>query len=188
MTTGPRDRLIDTAIELVREQGVHAAGLAALLERSKSSRNSLYQHFPSGKSELIAAATRIAGQRMSAVLDRAAEAGPPQQVTRSLTGWWKRTLERAAFGTGCPIMGAALAQSEPQVQAAAAEALTDWTERLAKALATRGLSPDRARSLAGFTISALEGAIIQARALKSTQPLDDVDAHLTVLFEHYLNE
>ncbi len=52
--TGPRARLIESAIQLVREQGVHAAGLAALLDRGKASRNSLYQHFPEGKSELVA--------------------------------------------------------------------------------------------------------------------------------------
>ncbi|MCP9625448.1 TetR/AcrR family transcriptional regulator, partial [Nocardia otitidiscaviarum] len=53
MSAGPRDRLIESAIELVREQGVHGAGLSALLDRSRASRNSLYQHFPEGKGELV---------------------------------------------------------------------------------------------------------------------------------------
>jgi TetR/AcrR family transcriptional repressor of lmrAB and yxaGH operons len=46
MTAGPRTRLIESTIELVREQGVHAAGLATLLERGNVSRNSL---LPAGK-------------------------------------------------------------------------------------------------------------------------------------------
>ncbi len=65
--TGPRARLIESAIQLVREQGVHAAGLAALLDRGKASRNSLYQHFPEGKSELVASPPPGGGGRSPGV-------------------------------------------------------------------------------------------------------------------------
>ncbi|MFI6367020.1 TetR/AcrR family transcriptional regulator [Nocardia sp. NPDC050630] len=181
MTLGPRDRLIESAIELVREQGVHAAGLATLLERSHASRNSLYQHFPSGKSELVEVATKTAGARLVAVTDKITGSGTAEQWIAALIGWWRRTLEKSAFSTGCPIVGAALAESEPRVQAAAGTVLTDWTDRLANALCDKGLPAEDARSLAGFVISALEGAVIQSRALKSTRPLDDAQLHLTAL-------
>ncbi|WP_225725181.1 MULTISPECIES: TetR/AcrR family transcriptional regulator [unclassified Nocardia] len=181
MNAGPRTRLIESAIELVREQGVHGAGLAALLERGNASRNSLYQHFPSGKGELMVAATEVAGARMSALLDRITAAGAPRQWPAALVGWWRKNLERSAFGAGCPIVGAALAESEPEVQAAAAAAFTEWTGRIAKALADQGIPAEQARSYASFAISALEGAIVQARALKSTEPLDAVETQLTAL-------
>ncbi|WP_433731779.1 TetR/AcrR family transcriptional regulator [Nocardia sp. CA-129566] len=181
MTAGPRDRLIESAIELVREQGVHAAGLAALLERSNASRNSLYQHFPSGKSQLVEVATKTAGERLAVVMDKVTAKGTPAQWASALTDWWQRALTRSSFSTGCPIVGAALAESEPGVQAAAGAAFTDWTDRIANALCDNGLSVEQARSLAGFVISALEGAIIQSRALKSTRPLDDAQIHLTAL-------
>ncbi|MEV0298727.1 TetR/AcrR family transcriptional regulator [Nocardia sp. NPDC050710] len=183
MTAGPRDRLIEGAIELVREQGVHGAGLAALLDRSKASRNSLYQHFPSGKGELVEAATKVAGDRMATIIDRFTESGGPQQWLTALTGWWKKALETSAYSAGCPVLGAALAQSEPGVQAAAGEVFADWTGRLAVALSGAGVPADRARSVAGFMISALEGAIVQSRAMKSTQPLDDVLANLAPLLD-----
>jgi TetR/AcrR family transcriptional repressor of lmrAB and yxaGH operons len=181
MTAGPRARLIESAIELVREQGVHAAGLAALLDRSHASRNSLYQHFPSGKSELVETATKIAGDRMTAVIDEVTAAGPPEQWLAALIGWWKLVLEQSSFTAGCPIVGAALAESEPRVQAAAGAALGDWADHLATALTGKGLPAVQAKSLAGFIISAIEGAIVQSRALKSTQPLDDAQAHLVTL-------
>ncbi|MBH0776000.1 TetR/AcrR family transcriptional regulator [Nocardia bovistercoris] len=181
MTAGPRERLIDGAIDLVREHGVHGAGLAALLDRSRASRNSLYQHFPFGKGELVEAATVVAGERMSAVIAKVTATGEPAQWLSALTGWWRIGLEASGYRAGCPIVGAALAESEPAVQAAAAAAFADWTRRLAHALAGTGMPVERAESLAGFVVSALEGAIIQSRALKSTRPLDDLETTLAPL-------
>ncbi|MET7773488.1 TetR/AcrR family transcriptional regulator [Nocardia sp. NPDC005366] len=183
MTAGPRDRLIEGAIELVREQGVHGAGLAALLDRSRTSRNSLYQHFPAGKGELVEAATRVAGQRMSTVIGRVTATGAPHEWLGALIVWWKTTLETSGYTAGCPVVGAALAESEPGVQAAAGAAFADWTALLSAALARAGLQGERADSLAGFVISALEGAIVQSRATKSTRPLDDVLVNLGPLLD-----
>jgi TetR/AcrR family transcriptional regulator, lmrAB and yxaGH operons repressor len=67
------------------------------------------------------------------------------------------------------------------VQAAAGAALGDWADHLATALTGKGLPAVQAKSLAGFIISAIEGAIVQSRALKSTQPLDDAQSHLVTL-------
>lgn len=183
MGMGPRDRLIEGAIELVREHGVHGAGLAALLERSNTSRNSLYQHFPSGKGELVEAATKAAGQRMSAFLAGVTAQGAPADWLATLVGWWKQTLETSDFTAGCPVVGAALAESEPRAQSAAGEVFGDWTELLAAALAERGMGAERSHSLASFVISALEGAVVQSRAVKTTRPLDDVAANLAPLLD-----
>ncbi|MFC9436861.1 TetR/AcrR family transcriptional regulator [Nocardia sp. NPDC057030] len=186
MTTGPRARLIESAIELVREQGVAGAGLTALLDRGKASRNSLYQHFPSGKSELVATATTIAGARLSTVLEKITASRPPQRWFDALFGWWVNALDTSAFRTGCPIVGAALAESEPGVQAAAGAVFADWHERLGAGFADAGLPAEEAKSFASFVISTLEGAIVQSRAMKSTQPLIDAQTHLSVLLDRYL--
>ncbi|WP_216917863.1 TetR/AcrR family transcriptional regulator [Nocardia noduli] len=183
MAAGPRDRLIEGAIELVREQGVHGAGLSALLDRSRASRNSLYQHFPSGKGELVEAATKVAGERMAVVIDKVTATGTPHQWLAALVEWWKRALESSGYTAGCPVVGAALAESEPDVQAAAGAAFADWTARLAVALTGAGVPGERADSLAGFVISALEGAIVQSRAMKSTRPLDDVLVNIGPMLE-----
>src|SRR6478736_1028021 len=53
--------LIATAITMVQERGVHATGLSDLLRRSAAARNSIYQHFPGGKTELMVAVTDTAG-------------------------------------------------------------------------------------------------------------------------------
>ncbi|MEU7633220.1 TetR/AcrR family transcriptional regulator [Nocardia sp. NPDC049220] len=186
MTAGPRTRLIDSAIELVREQGVHAASLSAVLERSKASRNSLYQHFPSGKGELVETATRDAGSRITQVIDKIT-AAPPELWFDSLIGWWVAALDKTGYRAGCPIVGAALAESEPGVQAAAGAVFEDWHERLGAALTVAGMPEAQARSFGSFVVSALEGAIVQARAMKSIRPLADAQEHLGVLLRNYLS-
>jgi TetR/AcrR family transcriptional repressor of lmrAB and yxaGH operons len=178
---GPRERLIDGTITLVREQGVHGAGLAELLDRTNTSRNSLYQHFPAGKSELVAAATVVAGDRLSGIIDKITSSGGPEDWVVALTSYWRRALPATSFGTGCPVVGAALAESEPEVQSAAAAAFTAWVDRLADAFIREGMAPQRARSLSSFVISSIEGAIVVARARKSTESLDDAEANLLAL-------
>ncbi|MGW0245301.1 TetR/AcrR family transcriptional regulator [Nocardia goodfellowii] len=178
MSAGPRTRLIESAIELVREQGVPGTGLAALLERGNASRNSLYQHFPSGKAELVAEATRVAGERMSGVFDKVTATGTPDQWLAGLVGWWKKALRNSDYAAGCPVVSAALAAAEPDVQAAAGLVFDGWNDRLAAALAADGIPAERARALASLVVSAVEGAIVQSRATKSLRPLDDVQATL----------
>ncbi|WP_084436885.1 TetR/AcrR family transcriptional regulator [Aldersonia kunmingensis] len=178
---GPRERLIDGTIALVREQGVHGTGLAELLGRTNTSRNSLYQHFPAGKSELVAAATVVAGDRLSGIIDKITSTGGPEDWVVALTSYWRRGLPATSYGMGCPIVGAALAGSEPDVQTAAAGAFTAWIAQLEGAFIREGIAADRARSLASFVISSIEGAIIVARARKSTVPLDDAEANLLAL-------
>jgi TetR/AcrR family transcriptional regulator, lmrAB and yxaGH operons repressor len=72
---GPRERLVASAIELVRERGVDATGVAELLDHSQTARGSIYKHFPGGKSELVTASTKEAGEQMRLGLRQLAEAG-----------------------------------------------------------------------------------------------------------------
>ncbi|WP_280504013.1 TetR/AcrR family transcriptional regulator [Nocardia farcinica] len=181
MRTRPRDRLIEGAIALVRERGVEGAGLATLLARTGTSRNSLYQHFPAGKGELIETATLVAGARLSAYIDRVTAEGEPEDWLAGLVRWATRLIESGDFGAGCPVASAALAETEPAVQAAAARMFEDWTTRLAQALASTGIPADRARSLAGFLVGSVEGAMLVARAVKSTRPLVEAEENLRVL-------
>ncbi|MEV6767516.1 TetR/AcrR family transcriptional regulator [Nocardia sp. NPDC051030] len=189
MTAGPRTRLIASTIAVVQEQGVHAAGLAELLKRSNASRNSLYQHFPAGKSELVENAARIVSRIVNSHIVRADET---MRATGSLESWlaelirfWRAPLESSEYREGSFMMAAALAEADPNVQAVAGQAFTEWTGQIAKSLSRAGFSDDEAHSLAGFILTAIEGAIIQARALKSVRPMDDAQRHLTALLRYY---
>jgi AcrR family transcriptional regulator len=180
--------MVASAIRLVCERGVSAAGLADLLSHSRSSRNSLYQHFPAGKSQLIEAAVREAGVLMSADLGAAMDGATPAQGVGLIVDEWKRRLTTTDFTLGCPIMGAALAQSEPAVQSAAADAFGAWRDVFAAAFEAHGLGTDRARVLAGFVVSAIEGAIVQCRAAKSMTPLDNARDELSLLLDIHFQQ
>ena len=74
-----RDALISSITGLVQRRGVAGAGLSALLEDSGVARRTVYLNFPGGKAELVAEATRVAGQGLSAVIRSADDGGDPVQ-------------------------------------------------------------------------------------------------------------
>ncbi|WP_280357285.1 TetR/AcrR family transcriptional regulator, partial [Nocardia otitidiscaviarum] len=96
MSAGPRDRLIESAIELVREQGVHGAGLSALLDRSRASRNSLYQHFPEGKGELVEAAPPGGGGRLCGRIPAGSARRGAVRAAAGWPRWWRDHRSRCS--------------------------------------------------------------------------------------------
>ncbi len=179
MTAGPRERLIDSTIALIRRRGVHATGLTDLLNHSSTARQSIYQHFPGGKAELVEQATKEAGRQMVALLDTFED--DPLTMVDSLIGWWEKELDSSGYTSGCPVVAAALAPSP-----AAGRVFSAWENRFTGVLVRAGLAQPAATSLATFTLSALEGAIVLSRAATSTRPLDDVRTQLTVLLKAQL--
>ena len=103
-----RDRLITSAIHLIRRNGVAGTGLSLLLDRSGTARRSLYLNFPGGKAELIADATVAAGAVIGDAIDNLASTLGPVQSVRTFIAGWRDTLDRSDFLSGCPIMAAAL--------------------------------------------------------------------------------
>ncbi|WP_405492420.1 TetR/AcrR family transcriptional regulator [Nocardia sp. NBC_00511] len=191
MTAGPRARLIASTITTVQEHGVHAAGLNELLKRSNASRNSLYQHFPSGKGELVETAARIVSRMVYSHVSRMADALPgspsPERWADELLGFWREQLETSEYRAGSFMMAAALDELDPVVQSAAGQAFAEWTARLADGMVAAGIERATACSLSGFTLSVIEGAILQSRALKTSHPFDDARVQLGLLLRHHLS-
>ncbi|WP_084534569.1 TetR/AcrR family transcriptional regulator [Nocardia yamanashiensis] len=190
MTAGPRARLISSTIAAVQEHGVHAAGLSELLKRSNASRNSLYQHFPAGKGELIETAAKIVSRlvynHLSRLADALAAAPDPDKWLTDLFAFWRNELEASDYRAGSFMMAAALDELDPTVQSAAGQAFAEWTTRLADGLIAAGVPTDSARALAGLLVSVIEGVIVQSRALKSSRPFDDARPQLAILLAHHL--
>src|ERR1700733_10157299 len=182
-----RDALIASITGLVRRRGVAGAGLTALLEDSGVARRTVYLNFPGGKAELVAEATRIAGEALSAVILSADNGGDPIQAVRTFIYQWKAQLRATEMQAGCPIVAAVLGRSEaPAAAQAAAEAIDDWRTILADRLVGSGVDSDNARSLATLAVAAVEGAVIIALASGSTDALDAVGRHLIEVIELHL--
>jgi AcrR family transcriptional regulator len=183
-----RDRLVVTAIDLIRRHGVAATGLSQLLEHSGTARRSLYLNFPGGKAELVAEATVAAGRAMADVIDGMLEELDPVAAVRAFVQMWVNNLTTGGFTVGCPIVAAALGRTEaPAAADAAGEVFVDWEQRLAARLTAEGISDDDAARLATLTVASIEGAIVLSQASGSELPLRRVEEVLVELVEQRLS-
>ena len=63
-----RERLTAATAMLMQRHGVAGTGIAEILSTSGVTRRSIYLNFPGGKAELVAAATRAAGDELTTTL------------------------------------------------------------------------------------------------------------------------
>jgi AcrR family transcriptional regulator len=173
--------MIVSAALLMREHGVEATSFSEVIARSGAPRGSIYHHFPGGKAQLIEEATRYAGEFTAAGLVAALGEDDPVSAVHAFAGTWTEILRRSDFGAGCPVVAATLeGERTPAVRDAAGVAFTSWEEPIAAALAPR-TGPERAASIATLFVAAIEGAVIVARAQRSTEPVQRVAGELELV-------
>jgi TetR/AcrR family transcriptional repressor of lmrAB and yxaGH operons len=177
MTDRPADtrqRLVRAAEQLFRTQGYAATGLKELTQAAEAPWGSLYHFFPAGKEQLGAAALGFAagvyadGWRAAF----ARHADPAVAVERVFLNEIK-VLTGSDYRDGCPIASVTLdsgSASEP-LRAACAQAFDAWLAAIIEGLSAAGAPAHAAADLAGFILSALEGAIVLSRAAKDPAPL-----------------
>ena len=71
-----RDRMLQTAGELLHRQGYTATGLNQILDESRAPKGSLYFHFPGGKEELMSLALERTSASLTEMLERILAAAP----------------------------------------------------------------------------------------------------------------
>ncbi len=121
----------------MQQARVAGTGIAEILSESGVTRRSIYLNFPGGKSELVAAATRAAGDELTAVLRECiAQRDPIGAFTRV----WSEMLVSTDFEGGCPIVAAAFSRGEaPEAAGTAAEVFAEWGQLLADRLTEDGI-------------------------------------------------
>jgi TetR/AcrR family transcriptional repressor of lmrAB and yxaGH operons len=171
--------MIESAALLMRERGVEATSFSEVLSHSGAPRGSIYHHFPAGKAQLIEEATRYAGDFIAAGLAAALADDDPVRAVGVFASTWRQVLRGSDFAAGCPVVAATLeGERASQARDAAGLAFSRWEDLLATAIEEHGPSRERARSLATLTIAAIEGAIVLARAQRSSAPLERVTDEL----------
>ncbi|MFE6286512.1 TetR/AcrR family transcriptional regulator [Streptomyces sp. NPDC057877] len=190
---GPRERMVFSAAQLIRRGGVAAAGMREVAAHAEAPRGSLQHYFPGGKEQLVNEAVgwagRYAGNRVArflAALDRPTPSGLFAEMVRQ----WTDEYGTVGFTGGCPVAAATVdcADSTASTREAAAAALAAWTGPVAEALADMGVPRARAGSLATLMISALEGAIVIARAERDVRALTVVSRELGPLLDAAVRE
>lgn len=187
--TDARQKMIRSAAVLFRERGVNGTSFTDVLAHSGAPRGSIYHHFQGGKTQLAEEATQWAGEFIVAGTVDALGEDDPVQALAVFRKRWTKVLRDSDFVAGCPIVAATLeGEREPTVRDAAGHAFASWEKVLSDALRRRSVSPGRARSLATLLIASVEGAIVMARAQRTTRPLEAVSRELARLLSEALAE
>lgn len=165
------------AAQLMRRRGYYATGLNEVVTEGQAPKGSLYHYFPGGKeqlaSEAISRSSGIVTERIDGAFEATDDVGG---ALRLFAGLLARNLSRSDFRDGCPVATVTLdaaSESEP-IQASCAACFAAWRDAIAGQLSQRGHERAEALELAVLLLSAFEGALIMARALRDVQPLYDV--------------
>ncbi|MFE9029512.1 TetR/AcrR family transcriptional regulator [Streptomyces iakyrus] len=185
---GPRDRMIFSAAQLIRRDGVVSTGMRDVALDAAAPRGSLQHYFPGGKAELVDEAVGWAGDYAAGRVARFLAALPeptPSGLFASMVRQWTDEYEAEGFAGGCPVAAALVdcAESVPSTRKAASAAFATWTGAVAQALTEMGVQGERAGALATLMISSLEGAILLARAERDVRALTTVARELGPLLD-----
>ncbi|PJE97577.1 TetR family transcriptional regulator [Streptomyces carminius] len=185
---GPRERMVFSAAQLIRRGGVAAAGMREVAAHAEAPRGSLQHYFPGGKEQLVNEAVTWAGRYAAKRVDRfltELDTPSPGALFAAMARQWTDELERTGSLPGCPVAAATAdhADTTDSTREAAAAAFAAWTAPLARALTELGVPRERAEPLATVMISALEGAIVIARAERDPRALTTVVRELTPLLD-----
>ena len=175
MTKNPRQRMIESAAVLMREQGVEATSFSDVVVASGAPRGSIYHYFPRGKAQLIEEATRYGTDFVVAGLAASLEHGDVATSVKTFGKFYAQILRDSEFSAGCPVLAAALeGERSPGARDAAGEGFRQWESLIAEGLVRDGVAADAADRLATLIVSSLEGAVVLSRAQRTTDPLDRV--------------
>ena len=169
----PRDRMVDAAIAGMRTCGLTGAGINQVIAASGAPKGSLYHYFPGGKLELAREALeRFGEQRLKELQTALSGDGPPEQKVQRLFKRAAKGLVLEDFRYGCAVAGVTLDLDEDSalLGPVCSALLESWARALSEE-ALGALPAARRSVLARFVITVFEGALVQARAARSTRPM-----------------
>ncbi len=190
---GPRERLIFSAAQLIRRDGVASTGMREVAAHAPAPRGSLQHYFPGGKEQLVNEAVHWAGRYAGNRVARFVAALPeptPSGLFAEMVRQWTDEYQANGFAGGCPVAAATVdcAESTMSTRQAASAAFSTWNGAVAAALADMGVPSERAEALATLMISTLEGAILIARAERDVRALTTARLELGPLLDAAVNK
>jgi AcrR family transcriptional regulator len=184
-----RSRIVIAAMELFWEKGFNSTSVADILSRSQVNSGSLYHFFP-GKQDVLIGVLEAYRDGIGEMLLAPAWDGVDDPVEKifALLERYRRHIVETDCAYGCPIGSLALELHEPDpaVRALLAANFASWTAAIEARLADAAerLPPglDR-KALAEFVLTAMEGAVMQARTHRDVAYFDRMVATLRRHFE-----
>jgi AcrR family transcriptional regulator len=184
--------MVVSAALLMRERGAMPTAIADVLEHSGAPRGSAYHYFPGGRTQLLCEAIDYAGEYVAAKIARA-DTG--LDALDGLVAYYRKQLLHSDYRAGCPVVAVTVEAGDPAkpdqttpVIDRAAAVFARWTDLIATRLTSARVSAARADELAMLITTAIEGAIVVARASRDVKPLDLVHGQLRDLLQAELSE
>lgn len=176
-----RDRLIAVASDLLQVRGYAGVGVAEIIAASDATKGSMYFHFPGGKEELAVEALRDRGVQIARLIEHLLRTSPDAATAvNAFAAVLALRLEDSDFQRGCALATAVLdaGAEHDAVREAVRSGYDRWLELLERRIADDGVVDDAAAE-AILVLSALEGALILARARRDPQPIHSVSRSIT---------
>lgn len=174
MARSTRESILTAAVELMRRKGYAAVGMKDIAQASGAPIGSLYHHFRDGKVQIAREALINAGHAYALLIPSIVDAH--SDLGTAVDALFTRAAEDMA-GTGfanmCPVasVAAEVADTVEELRQTSATVFAGWVDGGTAYFRGRGLAEAQAREVTLALISALEGAFILARTLRSTEPL-----------------
>jgi TetR/AcrR family transcriptional repressor of nem operon len=166
-----RDKVIDSALRLFREQGYHATSMADISEACGLLKGSIYHYFPGKKELAVAALDRVIEEgRERLFLPAANDNLAPEARLRCLAdaveGYFIGRAGGCLMGNLALEVGDAIPEFGERIRIYFGE----WAEALTRLLKDR-YGEDRARELAEDAIARVQGAIMMMGINGDERPL-----------------
>jgi AcrR family transcriptional regulator len=178
MAEDTKDRLVMTAMRLFSEKGYESTSVSDILRAAGANSGSLY-HFFQTKQELLMEVLRRYRDGIGPMLLAPAWEGVSDPIARvfTLLAQYRRALVESECFYGCPIGNLALELHEPDppVRGLIATNFDGWVDAIERCYVDAGPRlPDELdrRGLAVFTLTTMEGGVMQARTHRSIEAFD----------------
>ncbi len=174
-----RARMVRSAATLIRERGIHGVGLREIVVHSGGPRGSLGRYFPGGKTQLMTEAIDVVIAELSEQVNAAlAQAETFPDAIGAIVEPWRRLLVDHDFALGCPMTATVVdAADNDHLRVHVDELFAQWHASVADVFVKFGDPPSVADEQSTVLLAAIEGALVLARARRSTEPLDTVERY-----------
>jgi TetR/AcrR family transcriptional repressor of nem operon len=173
-----KQRLVMAAMRLFADKGYQSTSIADILKAAGANAGSLYHAFPT-KQDLLVAVLETYRQGIEPMLLAPAWAGVEDPIERvfALLARYRGMLEASEALYGCPIGSLALELHEPDppVREGLATNFEGWVAHVKgcfDAAAQRLPAGTDTHRLAVFTLTVMEGGVMQARTHRTLETFD----------------
>ncbi len=186
-----RAKIIEAAMELFWAKGYGSTSIADILSRTQLNSGSLYHFFP-GKQDLLLAVLEAYRDGIEQMLLAPAWGDEPDPVERvfKLLALYRGLILQTECTYGCPIGSLALElhEADPAVRERLAQNFANWVSavrRCFEAASDRFPPGTDFQALAEFTLTVMEGGVMQARTHRDVGYFDrnvaQLRAHIDLL-------